>query len=237
MAVGRRLFLGAFTAGAVTVAANGTEAVAVGDYTDYTAPAQFWTQSTTAHAVTAVMAATSGAGAALNVASKNPQTSALNVTGVENARGTVKITHDGYVDGSDADGSALSIDLQTHGVTDRSGGTAAQGIFLTATTGATKGALLVLRNNPGLDDFVVKGSGRVGVGIGVGDTPQSQLHVVQVAPQAASAILAEGSVRLANIAAEPSNAPADLGGGSLYAQNGALFWKGGNGKVTELAPA
>ncbi|MDH6439177.1 type IV secretory pathway TrbL component [Streptomyces sp. SAI-144] len=237
MAVGRRLFLGAFTAGTVTVAANGTEAVAVGDYTDYTAPAQFWTRSTTAHAVTAVMAATSGAGAALNVASKNPQTSALNVTGVENARGTVKITHDGYVDGSDADGSALSIDLQTHGVTDRSGGTAAQGIFLTATTGATKGALLVLRNNPGLDDFVVKGSGRVGVGIGVGDTPQSQLHVVQVAPQAASAILAEGSVRLANTAAEPSNAPADLGGGSLYAQNGALFWKGGNGKVTELAPA
>ncbi|MFE2213485.1 hypothetical protein ACFW93_16195 [Streptomyces canus] len=77
MAVGRRLFLGAFTAGAVTVAANGTEAVAVGDYTDYTAPAQFWTQSTTAHAVTAVMAATSGSGAALNVASKNPQTSAL----------------------------------------------------------------------------------------------------------------------------------------------------------------
>ncbi|MDT0482390.1 hypothetical protein [Streptomyces doebereineriae] len=84
---------------------------------------------------------------------------------------------------------------------------------------------------------MVKGSGRVGVGIGVGDTPQSQLHVVQVAPQAASAILAEGSVRLANIAEEPSNAPADLGGGSLYAQNGALYWKGGSGKPTLLAPA
>ena len=52
MAVGRRLFLGAFTAGAVTVA----------------------------------HAATSGSRAALNVASKNPQTSALNVTGVENAQ-------------------------------------------------------------------------------------------------------------------------------------------------------
>ena len=36
----------------------------------------------------------------------------MNVTGEENARGTVKITHDGYVDGSDADGSALSIDLR-----------------------------------------------------------------------------------------------------------------------------
>ncbi|MCX4856080.1 hyaluronoglucosaminidase [Streptomyces canus] len=237
MAVGRRLFLGAFTAGAVTVAANGTEAVAVGDYTDYTAPAQFWTQSTTAHAVTAVMAATSGSGAALNVASKNPQTSALNVTGVENARGTVKITHDGYVDGSDADGSALSIDLQTHGVTDQSGGTAAQGIFVTATTGATTGALLVLRNNKGRDDLVVKGSGRVGIGVGRGDTPQSQLHVVQVAQDAASAILAEGAVRLADVTATPSNAPAALGGGSLYAQGGALYWKGGSGKVTLLAPA
>lgn len=237
MAVGRRLFLGAFTAGAVTVATGGTEAVAVGDYTDYTAPAQFWTQSTTAHAVTAVMAATSGSGAALNVASKNPQTSALNVTGVETARGTVKITHDGYVDGSDADGSALSIDLQTHDVTDRSGGTAAQGIFVTATTGATKGALLVLRNNDGLEDLVVKGSGRVGIGVGRGATPQSQLHVAQVAQDAASAILAEGSVRLANITAVPSNAPAALGGGSLYAQNGALYWKGGNNTVTLLAPA
>ncbi|MFE2213486.1 hypothetical protein ACFW93_16200 [Streptomyces canus] len=156
---------------------------------------------------------------------------------METARGTVKITHDGTVDGSDADGSALSIDLQTHGVTDQSGGTAAQGIFLTSTTGPTKGALLVLRNNPGRDDLVVKGSGRVGVGVRRGDLPQSQLHVVQVAQDAASAILAEGSVRLANVSSVPSNAPAALGGGSLYARDGALYWKGGNNTVTLLAPA
>lgn len=235
MAVGRRVFLGAFTAGAVTVA-TGTEAAAAGEYTDYAAPANFWSTSTSAYTVTINCAATSGAASALNVTSKNPANSAMHLSGAETARGTLKISHNGYLDGSDADASALSIDLKTTGAVD-GGGTAAQGIFVTATTGATKGALLVLRNNDGLDDFVVKGSGRVGVGTGRGDTPQSQLHVRQVAKDAASAILAEGAVRLANVTAEPSNAPAALGGGSLYAQNGALYWKGGNGTVTRLAPA
>ena len=48
----------------------------------------------------------------------------------------MKITHVRLRRRSTPKGSALSIDLRTHGVTDRSGGTAAQGIFLTATTGA-----------------------------------------------------------------------------------------------------
>ncbi|WP_405554584.1 hypothetical protein OHV08_11730 [Streptomyces canus] len=62
-------------------------------------------------------------------------------------------------------------------------------------------------------------------------------HFVQVAKDAASAILAEGAVRLADVTATPSNAPAALGGGSRYAQGGALYWKGGSGKPTLLAPA
>lgn len=232
MAVGRRVFLGAFTAGAVTVAA-GSEAAAEGEYTDYTAPANFWSSSTTAYTVTINCAATSGAASALNVTSKNPATSAMNLSGTETGRGTLKISHNGYVDGSDADASALSIDLKTTGVVDQ-GGTAAQGIFVTATTGATKGALLVLRNNKGLDDFVVKGNGLTGIGVGRGNNPQSQLHVVQGA-NAPSAILAEGAVRLADVDTEPSNAPAAAGGGSLYAQDGKLFWKGINGTPTQLA--
>ncbi|WP_019063306.1 hypothetical protein [Streptomyces prunicolor] len=228
MTVGRRIFLGAFTAGAVTVAA-GPDAAADGEYTEYTAPAQFYGTSTTAHTVTINHKATSGSAVALNVTSDNPETSAMYLTGVETGRGTLKIAHVGHADGSDANASALSIDLQTTG-------TASQGIYLTATNGATKGALLVLRNNDGLDDLVVKGTGRIGVGIDRGATPQSQLHVVQ-RTGAASAILAEGAVRLANVTAEPTNAPAAAGGGSLYARDGKLFWKGSAGAVTQLASA
>ncbi|MFF3333470.1 hyaluronoglucosaminidase [Streptomyces sp. NPDC002888] len=229
MAVGRRVFLGGFTAGAVTVAAAGadTAAAAESGYTLYASPAQFYSTSTTDHAVTINQKATSGEVAALNVTSDNPVTSAIYVTGRETGRGTVKIAHVGYADGSDASASAVSIDLQT-------AGTASQGIFVTATTGPTKGALMVLRNNPGLDDFVVKGNGLTGVGIGRGNNPQSQLHVVQGA-NAESAILAEGAVRLADVDEVPSNAPAAAGGGSLYAQDGKLFWKGANGTPTQLA--
>ncbi len=81
---------------------------------------------------------------------------------------------------------------------------------------------------------MVKGTGRTGIGIGRGDTPQSQLHVVAAAG-APSAILAEGAVRLADVDAVPTNAPASAGGGSLYAQDGKLFWKGGDGTPKQLA--
>lgn len=228
MTVGRRVFLGAFTAGAVTVAAGSEAAAADGAYTPYAAPASFWGDSPTEHVVTINYKATTGDRAALNVTSVNPVSSAMYITGHEQGpRGTLKIAHVGYADGSDPGASGLSIDLQTQG-------TAAQGIFVTATDGPTKGALIVLRNNPGVDDFVVKGSGLTGVGVGRGANPQSQLHVVQ-GPDAQSAILAEGALRLADVDSVPTNAPAAAGGGSLYAQDGKLFWKGGNGTPTRLA--
>jgi hypothetical protein len=223
------VFLGAFTAGAVTVAAGSEAAAADSAYTLYTSPAQFYGASTTAHTVTINHKAPSGDTAALNVTSDNPATSAMYLTGVETSRGTLKISHKGYADGSDPGASGLSIDLKT-------AGTAAQGIFVTATDGPTKGALIVLRNNPGVEDLVVKGTGRTGIGIARGATPQSQLHVV-AAPDAPSAILAEGAVRLADVPAAPTNAPAAAGGGSLFSQDGKLFWQGGNGTVTEVAPA
>ncbi|MEU2283653.1 hyaluronoglucosaminidase [Streptomyces sp. NPDC013178] len=231
MAVGRRVFLGAFTAGAVTVA-TGTEAAAEGEYTQYTAPAAFYGASPTEYVVKINYAATSGNMAALNVTSQNPESSAMYITGHEQAaRGTLKISHMGYADGSDHGASGLSIDLRTKG-------TASQGIFVTATDGPTKGALIVLRNNDGLEDLVVKGTGRTGIGIGRGDTPGGQLHVVQRSE--APALLVEGTARvdgaarLDDVAAEPDEA---AGGGSLYARAGALYWKGGDGTVTRLAGA
>jgi len=124
------------------------------------------------------------------------------LSGTETARGTLKITHRGYADGSDAGAAALSIDLRTDG-------TAAQGIYLTATNGATKGNLIALRNNTGLDDFIVKGTGRIGIGIDRAATPRAQVHIVQ-----------------------RPDAPA-----ALYASGGALLWRGSNGTVTTIAPA
>jgi hypothetical protein len=50
---------------------------------------------------------------------------------------------------------------------------------VTATQGPTSGSLITLRNNAGLDDFVVKGTGRIGVGISRGATPRGQVHIVQ----------------------------------------------------------
>jgi hypothetical protein len=127
----------------------------------------------TTHAVTIRQAGTggSGTGSALNVTSDNEGFTALQLSGIETDRGTLKITHR-YPGVSDASAAALSIDCQ--------GGptTSAQGIFVTATDGATNGSLLTLRNNS-RDDFVVKGTGRVGIGVVTGATPRGVVDVVQ----------------------------------------------------------
>lgn len=248
MTVKRRLFMGGFTAGAVSVAMSATAAPAAaaeseGTATTFDGPviaekfstnatgnsAFFKTTSTSAHAVTVYQAGTSGGGVALNIISDNPDTSAVYLTGHERAdQGTLKITHVGYPDGSDAGASALSIDLKTVG-------TAAQGIFVTSTGGAsTTGNLICLRNN-GRDAFVVKGSGRVGVGMGVGANPWSQLHIVQ-RPGVDSALMVEGVLRVVNAVSVPVGVDS-RGGGALYAENGALMWRGSSGTVTRIAPA
>lgn len=245
MGVSRRLFLGGFTAGAVTVAtgaatpAAAAEAegptttfdgpvVAEGFRTDSTVNSAFFkTTSTTEHAVTAYQAGTSGSGVALNVISKNPGDSAMYLSGTEKAHGTLKISHTGHADGSDGKASALSIDLLT-------AGTAAQGIFVKAGNGPTTGNLICLRNNA-RDDFVVKGNGRVGIGMGVGSNPWSQLHVVQQ-PGTDSALMVEGLVRVVDVASAPTGVDS-RGGGVLYAENGALKWRGSDNTVTTIAPA
>ncbi|MEU1892556.1 hyaluronoglucosaminidase [Streptomyces pristinaespiralis] len=246
MSVSRRLFLGGFTAGAVTVAAGAAATpaaaaeadgptttfdgpvVAEGFRTDSTVNSAFFkTTSTTEHAVTAYQAGTSGSGVALNVVSKNPGVSAMYLSGTEKAHGTLKISHTGHADGSDEKASALSIDLLT-------AGTAAQGIFVKAGNGPTTGNLICLRNNA-RDDFVVKGSGRVGIGMGVGGNPWSQLHVVQQ-PGTDSALMVEGTVRVVDVASAPTGVDS-RGGGVLYAENGALKWRGSDNTVTTIAPA
>ncbi|WHM38908.1 hyaluronoglucosaminidase [Streptomyces sp. BPTC-684] len=233
----------------VAIGGTATEAEAAGETTTFPGPvvvqgmataqkfntdatgeaAYLKTTSTVDHAATIRQAATSGSGAALNVVSDNPDSSAMYLKGVErNSRGTLKIAHVGHADGSDAGASALSIDLQTSG-------TASQGIFMTATDGPTSGALLVLRNNAGLEDFVVKGSGLIGVGIDRGATPRAQVHVVQRTSK--PGLLVDGVLEIGNAPAAPTKVESAAGGGSLFAQGGALWWRGSQGTVTRIAPA
>jgi hypothetical protein len=132
----------------------------------------------TTHTLTARQAATngSGTGSALNVTSDNVGFSCMQVSGKETDRGTVKIAHLNNSGGAADDGSAAAISIDTQYGDE--GGTAAQGIFMTATNGPTTGNLIDLRNN-GRDDFVVKGTGRVGVGVVTGATPAGMVEVVQ----------------------------------------------------------
>lgn len=136
------------------------------------------TTSAAQHAATIYQASRTGedVAVALNVISDNRESSAMYLTGHEKVpRGTLKITHvnGGELPADDAGASALSIDLR-HGT---AGGTASQGVFVNATDGPTTGNLIVLRNNR--DDFVVKGSGRTGVGMAIGEVPEAALEVKQ----------------------------------------------------------
>lgn len=93
-----------------------------------------------AHALTANLTGDGNAFAsAANLVSSNRAASCVQVSGSETGRGSVKITHTGQADASDANASAISIDLATVG-------TACQGIHIDS-SGATTGALLDVRNN------------------------------------------------------------------------------------------
>src|SRR5690606_42068994 len=119
--------------------------------------------------------ATAGAsGVAPNVISDRASASAMYLAGHEPPRGTLKVPHKTPGPGatSDASAAALSVDLQRNGM----GGTAAQGLVILATEGATTGNLILARNN-GRDDFVIKGSGRAGVGMDIGEVPEASLEI------------------------------------------------------------
>jgi hypothetical protein len=115
----------------------------------------------TSHAVSVNHQGTGAASSALNLASTNTAHSALGVSGAETGKGTVKVSHTGT--GADANASALSIDLL-------GAGTAAQGIFVTATGGGTTGALLHLRNGGTGALVQVAADGDLDFGSGTGAT-------------------------------------------------------------------
>ncbi|MBW4483033.1 MAG: hypothetical protein KME14_10855 [Tildeniella torsiva UHER 1998/13D] len=92
------------------------------------------------HSISAICQATTGDNiSGINISSSNTEFSSAQITGVEEAHGTLKISHVKPTD-SDANASGLSIDL-------KGTGTAAKGIFIDATEGGTTGNLLDIRND------------------------------------------------------------------------------------------
>jgi hypothetical protein len=131
------------------------------DNTQFPAAAVHVDYNGAGNAVEIVNSGTGSPSVALNVVSSNPNDTTLGISGQELGRGTAKFTHTGT--GDDANASALSLRLNGTG-------TAAQGIFLDATSGTT-GKLLNLRN-AGDSKIVATSDGKLLAtgGLGVGNS-------------------------------------------------------------------
>lgn len=137
-------------------------------------------QGSAGHCMTLNLTGTGGTTqAALNAVSANSAFTCVEISGVETSRGTLKITHHGYADGSDSGAAAISIDMQTS--TGGSTGTTCGGIFLTSTTDSTYASnvnLFLARFN-GLDEFVIKSQGVVGICVPTSHVPSGMLEIAQ----------------------------------------------------------
>lgn len=121
--------------------------------------------TTAAHGISVNLTGSGNASAsAANFVSSNTAHSAVQISGSETGRGTLKITHTGT--GTDGNASAISIDLQ-------GSGTASQGIFLDSTSGTT-GKLLNIRN-AGTEYLTLDANGQLG--LNTSGTPTARLDV------------------------------------------------------------
>lgn len=119
-----------------------------------------------AHALSISLTGTGNANASgLNLVSANTAASAVQISGVETGRGTIKVTHTGT--GTDGNAAALSLDLA-------GSGTASQGLFIDASGGGTTGKILNLRNN-GLEHLTLDSTGKLGIG---SSSPSSMLSLM-----------------------------------------------------------
>lgn len=182
---------------------------------------------------------TSATAAAGSFTSTNTAFTALQVSGHEFGHGTIKVSHVGDGISSDANASAHSIDLQnSDGGT---GTTAAQGIFITSTTGGTTGKLLNLRNNllafGGADAqvelFTLTGDGRVGIGRG---TPTGKFDMAGALTVAsgASAVLDDFAIQNSTITLSGST-NITTAGGFNFASIGTPTYTSGSAIVVSNA--
>jgi Pectate lyase superfamily protein len=149
------------------------------------------------HALTAYQAATAGTGVAINAVSDNSADSAMYLTGTETGRGTLKISHLGYADGSDANASGISIDMRTTvgGVT----GSQAGGIFITSTTDAGVGAYAMKVRQNSRDDYILNSSGKAGYRLPIATAPAGVLEVRQGDDSTIGLVLRANSASATNL--------------------------------------
>lgn len=191
----------------------------------------FKTTSTTEHTLTTYAAGTSGTGVALNVINDRTGDSAAYFTGAPTGRGVIKIAHLNGSGSASGDGSAaaLSIDLQwLDQFGGNAGGTAAQGIFLTATNGPTTGNLLSFRNaaSPVVEEFCVRGSGLSGFQLPVGNTPQGTVEIRQKDVNTTAQVvqgIASSAVPIAQFKNSGGTATFEVGASGALVTRGTLF--------------
>ncbi len=174
------------------------------------------------HALTAYLAGTGGTTqSAVNAVSDNPAASAVQITGKETSRGTLKITHKGYADGSDSGAAAISIDLQT--ASGGSSGTTAGGIFITSTTDNpyAAGNLHMLNCRLSNAETVINADHHVGIGVPVSHQPSAMAEIDLTGSETHHLDLRDGAGTHCY----------------LYTENGALKFRGGTGTITTIAPA
>lgn len=154
------------------------------------------------------------AAVALNIVSANVGDTTLGVSGVETARGTVKVTHTGT--GSDANASAISIDMA-------GAGTLAQGIFMDYTN-AAPGANVPMVNlrHSGTERFKL-------INKAVDTIGAANLLLFGATEPATG----QGGITLPNAAVAPA---AVANNGTLYVSAGALRYRGPT-TDTLVAPA
>lgn len=124
---------------------------------------------------------TSATGAAGSFTSTNTAFTTLQISGHEFTHGTIKLSHVGDGISSDANAAGFSMDLQNSDA--GTGTTAAQGFFLTSTTGGTTGPLIQFKNNMlalgGADLQVgimyLSAGGNLGLGTPTAATPTEKL--------------------------------------------------------------
>lgn len=179
---------------------------------------------TAGHALTAFLNADGGTSqSAINAVSANSAFTAVEITGNEKNRGTLKITHKGWTAGADSGAAAISIDLQTaNGGTT---GTAAGGIVITSTTDTTY-ATSVNMFNVKIDnsETVIKTTSdgvKMGISVPVSHVPSAMLEIDLVGTEIHHLDLRDGAGTHCY----------------LYTSAGALVYRGGTGTITTLAPA
>jgi hypothetical protein len=109
------------------------------------------------HAATIFQRSHAGTGAALNLVSNNPEFSTLEVSGVEDAHGTVKVSHTNTSGSPTGDANVALLSLEPH--TGAEGGTAAQGIFMKSASAGNVGNWITVRDFNNEKVFALKAEG------------------------------------------------------------------------------